>query len=323
MAHKINIINGKAPSAGVGGVSDADLSNIAVNLLAKGVASVNHYKVEAQATPDMTVKVNTGKAYVANPSGSMVYVSDLDANANVTIASNSSGNPRIDAIVIKLDLGVTPNNYADNVASLVAVQGTPAASPSAPTDGEIQTAVGSGNPFYRLANVTVANGATSITNANISDQRSGVQLKLLNGYFRFNISTSKLQFSHDGTNYKDVGAGTATPTFTVVGTLTVGTDVAPLIIAPFALTIKKAFARVKTAPAGASIIVDINKNGTSIWATTQANRLTIAAAANSASQASFDTTSIAEGDYLTLDVDQVGSTIAGADLTVELYCEAA
>ncbi len=306
----------------MGGVSDADLSNIAVNLLAKGIVGVNHYKVEAQETPDMTVKVNTGKCYVANPLGSMVYVSDLDANANVTIASNSSGNPRIDAIVIKLDLGVTPNNYADNVASLVAVQGTPAASPSAPTDEEIQTAIGSGNPFYRLANVTVANGASSITNVDISDQRSGVQLKLLSGYFRFNISTSKLQFSHDGTNYKDVGAGTATPTFTVIGTLTVGTDVAPLIIAPFALTIKKAFARVKTAPTGASIIVDINKNGSTIWST-QSNRLTIAATANSASQTYFDTTSIAEGDYLTLDVDQVGSTVAGADLTVELYCEAA
>ncbi len=323
MAHKVAIINGKAPSAGVGGVSDADLSNIAVNLMRAGVAGTNDYKVEAQATPDMTVKVNSGKAYVYKSDNSMAYVSYLDANQNVTISSNSSGNPRIDAVVIKIDLGVTPNNYADNVASLVVVQGTPAASPVAPTDAEIQTAVGSGNPFYRLAEVYVANGATSITNANITDKRAGVQIKLLNGYFRFNISTSKLQFSHDGTTYKDIGAGTATPTFTIVGTLVVGTDLTPLLIAPIALTIKKAFARIKTAPAGASIIIDINKNGTSIWAVNQANRLTIAAAANSATQTSFDTSSLAEGDYLTLDVDQVGSTTAGADLTVELYCEAA
>ncbi len=120
-----------------------------------------------------------------------------------------------------------------------------------------------------------------------------------------------------------MGAGTATPTFSIVGTLSVGTDLAPLIIAPFALTILKAFARVKTAPTGASVIIDVNKNGTSIWATTQANRLTIAAAALSASQTAFDTTTLAEGDYLTIDVDQIGSTIAGADLTVELYCTAA
>lgn len=321
MAHKVAVINGKQPSAGVGGVSDADLSNIGVNFLTPGITRPNDYLVTQQGTPNMTVLVATGKAYVFKPDNSNVYVTNLDANANVTIGSNSSGNPRIDAIVIKIDLAVTPNNNGDNVATLVAVQGTPAASPSAPTDSAIQTAVGAGNPFYRLTDVTVANGAASITNANIADKRSGIQIRLLNGYLRFNTSTTKLQFSNDGVTYKDIGSGNVTPTFTVIGTLTTGTDKAPLLIAPFALVIKKAFARVKTAPTGASIIFDINKNGTSIWNTTQANRLTIAAAASSGNQSSFDTTTLAEGDYLTLDIDQIGSTIAGSDATVELYCE--
>lgn len=47
----------------------------------------------------------------------------------------------------------------------------PDASPVAPSTSVIQTAVGSANPFIRLANVTVASGATSITNANITDVR--------------------------------------------------------------------------------------------------------------------------------------------------------
>ena len=177
MTFKVGIINGKAPSGGNGGVSDADLSNIAVNFLNPGIVATNDFKVEEQGTPNMTVKVNTGKAYIANSAGSMMYVANLDASVNATIASNASGNPRIDAVVIKLDLSVTPDLNAANVASIVVVQGTPAASPSAPNDAAIQTAVGAGNPFYRLANVAVANGAASITNANITSTRSIVSFK--------------------------------------------------------------------------------------------------------------------------------------------------
>lgn len=323
MAHKVAVINGKQPSGGTGGVSDADLSNMGVNFLNKGVVKTNDYKVAAQGTPNMTVQVAAGIAYCFKPDGSNVYVSNLDTAQNATIGANASGNPRIDSVVIKIDLGVTPNNLADNVATIVVVQGTPAASPTAPSDSAIQTAVGSGNPFLRLADITVANGATSITNGNIADQRVAVEFKLLSGRIRYNLSTSKLQFSNDGTTYKDFGSAGSTPTFTVVGTLSVNTSVTPLLIAPIPLNIKKAFARVKTAPTGQALIVDINKNGTSIWNTNQANRLQIAATANSGSQTSFDTTSLAEGDYLTLDIDQVGSTVAGADLTVELLCEGA
>jgi len=57
---------------------------------------------------------------------------------------------------------------------------------------------------------------------------------------------------------------------------------------------------------------------TSIWAATPANRLTIAAAGKAGTQTSFDTTSIAEGNLFRISVDQVGSTVSGAGLTVTL-----
>lgn len=153
----------------------------------------------------MTVKVNTGKAYIANGSGSMMYVTNLDASVNATISSNASGNPRIDAIVIKLNLSATPDQNASNVASIVVVQGTPAASPSAPSDSAIQTAVGSGNPFYRLANVTVANGAASITNANISSQRSKVTLKNIGSIKQTLVATrDSTAITTTSTSYADV-----------------------------------------------------------------------------------------------------------------------
>jgi hypothetical protein len=86
------------------------------------------------------------------------------------------------------------------------------------------------------------------------------------------------------------------------------------------LTIKGVRASVGTAPTGASILVDVNIGGTTIF-TTQANRPAIAASANTSGKVTnYNVTTIADGAYFTVDVDQVGSTIAGADLTVQLIC---
>lgn len=133
-------------------------------------ANLTHFKVIAQAVPDLTVKVQIGRAFVKGTSTN-AYPVRSDTDESVTVPPNSSGNPRIDAVILYIDLAATANAEATNVAKLIVVQGTPAASPVAPTDGEISTAIGSANPFLRLANVTVASGATSITNPNISDTR--------------------------------------------------------------------------------------------------------------------------------------------------------
>jgi hypothetical protein len=75
--------------------------------------------------------------------------------------------------------------------------------------------------------------------------------------------------------------------------------------------------RVGTAPTGASLIVDINKNGTTLF-TTQGNRPTIAAAGQLATTTAPAVTTFVNGDYITVDVDQIGSTVAGSDLVVVL-----
>jgi len=102
------------------------------------------------------------------------------------------------------------------------------------------------------------------------------------------------------------------------GDVTTGTNISARIDLPYAGTIKKTRAYAKTAPTGADLIFDINKNGTSIWNSTQSNRVKIAASSNTGSQTSFDTTSISVDDYFTIDIDQIGSTVAGSDITVEL-----
>lgn len=73
---------------------------------------------------------------------------------------------------------------------------------------------------------------------------------------------------------------------------------------------------VGTAPIGSSLIVDINKNGSTIYSTS-GNRPTIADGANSSGALiEPDITSLAYGDYLTADIDQVGSGTAGSNLSI-------
>ena len=74
-------------------------------------------------------------------------------------------------------------------------------------------------------------------------------------------------------------------------------------------------AAVNTAPTGAALVVDVNRNGTTIYSD-QGGRPSIAAGTNSATGNNPAVTTLAAGDYLTVDVDQVGSATAGADLTV-------
>jgi hypothetical protein len=82
------------------------------------------------------------------------------------------------------------------------------------------------------------------------------------------------------------------------------------------LTLVGAWVSAGVVPTGADIIVDVNKNGTTIY-TTQANRPTVPATTNGgAISATPDVTSFAVGDYLTVDIDQIGSTIAGGAITV-------
>jgi hypothetical protein len=103
-------------------------------------------------------------------------------------------------------------------------------------------------------------------------------------------------------------------TFSKVGTLAVATGAHRLYV-PWAITIVSVGISLGTANTGATFIVDVNKNGTTIYGT-QADRPDIAASGQWSGWHVPNTTAVAADDYLTVDVDQVGSTIAGADLTV-------
>jgi hypothetical protein len=83
-------------------------------------------------------------------------------------------------------------------------------------------------------------------------------------------------------------------------------------------TITKVALGADVGPTGAAVIVDIHKNGTTIF-TNQANRPQIAAGADSGNTTTIDVPAWGAGEYLTIDIDQVGSTVAGEDLIVHLF----
>lgn len=82
------------------------------------------------------------------------------------------------------------------------------------------------------------------------------------------------------------------------------------------LTILSVRASVGSAPTGGPVTVDVNKNGVTIY-TTQANRPTIAAGSVT-SKTVPDVTTIADGEFFTIDIDTIGPTAPGSHLTVQI-----
>ena len=117
-------------------------------------------------------------------------------------------------------------------------------------------------------------------------------------------------------------------TFAKAGTLTTGTGTFRWYNdTGRTLTFHSVRLSLGTAPTGtsstpiatATFVIDVNKAGTTIF-TTQSTRPTIIPAtdANAGLFTAFDVTTIATASYLTVDIDFVGSTIAGADLVVQI-----
>lgn len=134
----------------------ANRANVGV-FLGSGTQPTSALRVQAKGTPDTTVDVLAGAGLVQG----IAYINT--ATVNFSIAANASGNPRIDTVVLQAD-------YALQTVRLAVLQGTPAASPAAPTLTQ------SANVLWEipLADIAVANGFVSITNANITPRHEYV-----------------------------------------------------------------------------------------------------------------------------------------------------
>lgn len=122
-------------------------------LIGSGTAPDIGLTVQEQSPAAAGVRLTPGRAIVQGT----FY--ENDANLNLSITPNASGNSRIDTIVLRRD------STAQTIRAIVLV-GTPAGSPVPPT--LTQTAA-----LYEipLADVTVANGFVTILNASINPRK--------------------------------------------------------------------------------------------------------------------------------------------------------
>jgi hypothetical protein len=85
-----------------------------------------------------------------------------------------------------------------------------------------------------------------------------------------------------------------------------------------AVTLNAVRASVSTAPTGSAIQVDINEGGASILSTKLTIDATAKTSVTAAVPAVISDTALADDAEITIDIDAVGSTIAGAGLKVVL-----
>lgn len=127
-----------------------------------GIVAPGDLAITQNGTPNMSVNVAAGKAFVDGTENANqgAYLCVNDATVNLAISASSPTNPRKDLVVAKVQDAEWSG--ATNSWSLAVVTGTPAASPAEPAIPA--------NAIV-LALVDVAANATTVTNANITDRR--------------------------------------------------------------------------------------------------------------------------------------------------------
>jgi hypothetical protein len=248
----------------------------------QGIVGTSDMAVSQNGTPNMSVNVSTGDIVI--PYLNYFFHGWIDATKNVTVNASDPTNGRRDRVVAYIDLSVVSSASSNNPGALKfkAVAGTPSGSPVYPDDTAVQTSVGAGNPWVEIGRIVVGATVTTIVTGNLTQTQPLFQL----------------------------GGGVGGIQFAVIGQMSVLNDVTPYWVAPKNGTFTSIYGRVKTAPTGQALNGRINKNGT------QVATFTISASSLTVTPQTGLSLSFVAGDYFNLDITQVGSTIAGSDLTL-------
>jgi hypothetical protein len=169
-------------------VTEAQWGLMAQNWLGTGVlkGKLNEFLTYADST-GMQVKVKSGQAWIQG------FFFQVVTESVIPISPANSTNPRIDRIAIQVD-------WTNNNISLIAIQGTPAASPIAP-------ALTQNTSIWQISLTQVYVGAnvSTIAAGNISDERVKVKntndlstpwydLVLQNGWVNFGSGFANAQY---------------------------------------------------------------------------------------------------------------------------------
>jgi len=171
-----------------------------------GVVDVaaGHLQVTESSPAAMTVDVKKGAVILrdnnADPFLKRAYIGVLESDSDgvgLVVAPNTSGNNRIDAVVAYADLSAATAARGLDQFVVTVVTGSGA---TALSDAALQTAVDdlvtgySDVPFTRLYNITVADSASSIVNANLEDTRTAAGISVMGNV---GIGTASPDYSLD------------------------------------------------------------------------------------------------------------------------------
>lgn len=136
------------------------------------------FVVRPNSPAGMTVKVGgesgvVDSALVRSPAGITFPVGNVSGTAiELAVPAAPSTNSRIDSVVLYVDTSVeaTETDGADALGMEI-VSGTSASTPVPPTDQQIRAAIedGASIAYVVIANITVASGATTITQSDIEN----------------------------------------------------------------------------------------------------------------------------------------------------------
>lgn len=259
-----------------GGINDSVQTitlNSTSNLLSPGYVVINRQDAQGTNTPNAREVV-----YYTGISGSDLTGCQRGAD-NSTARSHSNG-----ALVETMPTVGMWNSLTSVVATI------------STADGVLKAVVS-----------PVSITRAQITQMNVQSIASITQAHITNSYGTNATITNSLSVS----NASVVGLGLTAPVFVFVGSLS-GPTVSPQTALPLPRTGTWAYANVitRTVASGASVIIDINKNGTSIFEA--GTRPTITGGGTFVSTASINTKAFTQGDRLTWDLD----TSAGVGLHV-------
>jgi len=173
--------------------------------------------------------------------------------------------------------------------------------PTTHVDGTVPTAAQFNGNFDTIYNEFNGN----ISNANVLAAAGLAESKVA-----FSTSTGH---THNGTDSKLISLRASYGGF-ISGTPAVANDLATNPRVRVAATATRLSAYARTAPTGADLIIRV-------WNVTQAatvTSVTITAGTQSASTTTITNATLVAGDFLRFDVTQIGSTVAGANITIQL-----
>ncbi len=167
-----------------------------------------------------------------------------------------------------------------------------------------------------------------ITSGNITALTAAQILTLINVTAGADVTGSNAPQAHKASHQAGDGDTLYVPrtyVWFVAGTVATGTEQGATFRMKRATTIEDIELHIKTAPTGAALIVDINDGGTTVFDEGDSGtrpEIDISGTTEDNNHA-FSDTALAATTELTMDIDQVGSTEPGVDLTILLHCKEA